>query len=452
MYKNEVIPAAEFIIKETILRYWGTHTRTLNGYASKFPTLLTKPVFGSLTDIEDFFYHNLLRIRKEGNLPEIYAADKDSANAIYPLELKNIIEAFEEVPQLSELPPFPVKYIMYISTINITPKLFPATHKFLISDLQDPRERQILKKRFSITSVKDINKCITNMEKTIISNTKEKETVKITLTDNPQDNFQLLMEKAFYVDCYERVFPEGKTEIRPIVPDIIDEATKVPTPEYYSDDKFKNLFAYFVFPSSKDDITSTQIYYSASLDINTAIPANKALWAAEQINCYIQNSQEYIRSVLSEKMGNISIRIKDNASGAEMLSSLILNHITTYRKQIHPLMNLAQIIQGEIHASPHSPYAHPIMPMPPKTFREIAEAQINLYESKNADYGDAADKLFDSYGLNYYLIMLEQKLLRIKNLNEKQDKANNESIEDSLLDMSNYAILAVESLRKNNSK
>ena len=276
MYENKVIPAAEFIIKETILRYWSTNPRMLNGYASKIPTLLTKQEFGNIGKIEDFIYNNLLWIRKEGNLPEIYA-DKDSANAIYPIELKNIIEAFEEVPQLSELPPFPINYMMYISMIHITPKLFPATHKILISDLQDPRERQILKKRFSITSAKDINKCITNME-------------------------------------------------------------------------------------------------------------------------------------------------KNNSS-----------------------------IGGEIHASPDSPYAHPI-PMPPKTFREIAEAQINLYESKNADYGNAANKLFESYGLNYYLIMLEQKLLRIKNLNEKQDKANNESIEDSLLDMSNYAILAVESLRKNNSK
>lgn len=84
----------------------------------------------------------------------------------------------------------------------------------------------------------------------------------------------------------------------------------------------------------------------------------------------------------------------------------------------------------------------------PSTFIDIAESQIRLYESKNADYGNAADKLFESYGLNYYLIMLEQKLLRIKNLYNNTDKANNESIEDSLLDMSNYAILAVESMRK----
>lgn len=88
----------------------------------------------------------------------------------------------------------------------------------------------------------------------------------------------------------------------------------------------------------------------------------------------------------------------------------------------------------------------------PKTFKDIAQHQIAVYESKNADYGSAAGKLYEKYGMSYYMIMLEQKMLRIENLLienllNKDAKANNESIEDSLLDLSNYAILAVESLR-----
>ena len=71
------------------------------------------------------------------------------------------------------------------------------------------------------------------------------------------------------------------------------------------------------------------------------------------------------------------------------------------------------------------------------TFRDIAESQIRLYESKNADYGNAADKLYESYGLTYYLIMLEQKLRRIKNLNNKTDEANNES-QNAVFDMTDY--------------
>lgn len=83
----------------------------------------------------------------------------------------------------------------------------------------------------------------------------------------------------------------------------------------------------------------------------------------------------------------------------------------------------------------------------PKTFKDIAQHQIAVYESKNADYGSATGKLYEKYGISYYMIMLEQKMLRIENLLSKDAKANNESIEDSLLDLSNYAILAVESLR-----
>ena len=83
----------------------------------------------------------------------------------------------------------------------------------------------------------------------------------------------------------------------------------------------------------------------------------------------------------------------------------------------------------------------------PKTFKDIAQHQIAVYESKNADYGRATGKLYEKYGMSYYMIMLEQKMLRIENLLNKDNKANNESIEDSLLDLSNYAILAVESLR-----
>lgn len=82
----------------------------------------------------------------------------------------------------------------------------------------------------------------------------------------------------------------------------------------------------------------------------------------------------------------------------------------------------------------------------PKDFISIAKKQIETYLAKNADYGSATQKLFNEYGIDYYLIMIEQKLLRIKSV-LNNNKANNESIEDSFLDLANYAILAVESLR-----
>lgn len=84
----------------------------------------------------------------------------------------------------------------------------------------------------------------------------------------------------------------------------------------------------------------------------------------------------------------------------------------------------------------------------PDSFESIAQSQIELYKKKNSDYGSATDKLFQKHGFVYYQIMLEQKMQRIDSLIKKDNQHNFESLEDTLLDLSNYAILAVESLRK----
>lgn len=84
----------------------------------------------------------------------------------------------------------------------------------------------------------------------------------------------------------------------------------------------------------------------------------------------------------------------------------------------------------------------------PNSFESIALSQIELYKKKNSDYGSATDKLFQKHGFEYYQIMLEQKMQRIDSLAKKDNQHNFESLEDTLLDLSNYAILAVESLRK----
>ena len=76
-----------------------------------------------------------------------------------------------------------------------------------------------------------------------------------------------------------------------------------------------------------------------------------------------------------------------------------------------------------------------------KTFREVATEQIDTFEKKNADYGDAAESLYREHGMTYFIIMLKQKLLRIESLC-KQQSVNFESLEDSFRDMSNYALMA----------
>lgn len=73
--------------------------------------------------------------------------------------------------------------------------------------------------------------------------------------------------------------------------------------------------------------------------------------------------------------------------------------------------------------------------------RELTE----LYERKNADYGDSFGKSYAEYGLAMPCIRLEDKLNRLKNLtlrNGKQQIAE-ESIRDTLMDLANYAIMSI---------
>lgn len=99
---------------------------------------------------------------------------------------------------------------------------------------------------------------------------------------------------------------------------------------------------------------------------------------------------------------------------------------------------------SDIHEDVNNP-----LQLPNDSFGHILGELAELHEKKNKDYGDAAHKAYERHGIDYYLIMLEQKLLRASNLNKTKDSILNfESMEDSLLDLANYAIMSVDSLRR----
>ena len=74
----------------------------------------------------------------------------------------------------------------------------------------------------------------------------------------------------------------------------------------------------------------------------------------------------------------------------------------------------------------------------------ICEKLNKLYEAKNADYGDSFGKSYKEYGLTMPCIRLEDKLNRLKSLNfSRSIKVKDESIEDTLMDLANYAIMTL---------
>lgn len=77
-------------------------------------------------------------------------------------------------------------------------------------------------------------------------------------------------------------------------------------------------------------------------------------------------------------------------------------------------------------------------------FNKYTDKMKDLYIKKNHDYGDSVSKTFDEYGLTSFLVRMDDKMNRIKNLNKSNDVAViGENIEDTLLDLANYAVLAL---------
>ena len=80
--------------------------------------------------------------------------------------------------------------------------------------------------------------------------------------------------------------------------------------------------------------------------------------------------------------------------------------------------------------------------------QEICEQLNQIYKSKNSDYGNSFSKQFEEYGITSSAIRIEDKFLRFKNLIKNEAQVKDETVEDTLLDLANYAILTVMELRK----
>ena len=80
--------------------------------------------------------------------------------------------------------------------------------------------------------------------------------------------------------------------------------------------------------------------------------------------------------------------------------------------------------------------------------KELIDYLHNLYITKNNDYGNSVHDTYEKYGLTSFLVRLEDKLNRARSLHLKKEQlVNDEKLEDTLLDLANYAILAVIELK-----
>lgn len=84
-------------------------------------------------------------------------------------------------------------------------------------------------------------------------------------------------------------------------------------------------------------------------------------------------------------------------------------------------------------------------------FRSIAKQMGDLYEKKNANYGNSFEKLYKELGPIAGIVPLHNKLDRLTNL-IKGGRNDFESVEDTLVDLANYAIMNIIELRRSESQ
>lgn len=86
--------------------------------------------------------------------------------------------------------------------------------------------------------------------------------------------------------------------------------------------------------------------------------------------------------------------------------------------------------------------------------KQLCEKINRLYEDKNHDYGDSVSDTFQKFGIDSFLVRMYDKINRVYTLTRTRVKAkvNDEKIEDTLLDLANYALLALVELKEERSK
>lgn len=86
--------------------------------------------------------------------------------------------------------------------------------------------------------------------------------------------------------------------------------------------------------------------------------------------------------------------------------------------------------------------------------QKYCEKIHSLYINKNSDYGDSVHETFEKFGMDAFSVRLYDKLNRIYSLTRPDVamKITDERIEDTLLDLANYALIALVELEEEKDK
>ena len=85
-------------------------------------------------------------------------------------------------------------------------------------------------------------------------------------------------------------------------------------------------------------------------------------------------------------------------------------------------------------------------------FKDITEQMLHTYIKKNRDYGGAFERGMERDGIISALTRMYDKLDRLHSLKDKDPEVVEETVEDTLMDLANYAIMTRICLLKSGEK
>ena len=84
-----------------------------------------------------------------------------------------------------------------------------------------------------------------------------------------------------------------------------------------------------------------------------------------------------------------------------------------------------------------------------KMFDELTKQMSSTFAAKRKDYGQTTSETYDKFGPVSMLVRMHDKMGRLDNLLGKSMKNNvGEKVEDTLLDLANYALITILEIRK----
>lgn len=83
------------------------------------------------------------------------------------------------------------------------------------------------------------------------------------------------------------------------------------------------------------------------------------------------------------------------------------------------------------------------MKVNPTNMKQAHDELLSIFEKKNADYGNSFEESLEKHGLIAAIVRMEDKMGRVNSLTKKgaEQKVSDESLVDTLKDLSNYALM-----------